>query len=163
MGVSNSVVPTRGAAMRATVIYDTQHGNTRAIASVIAAELGSGAIALPVTAVRPELLERTDVLVVGSPVVRWNSTETIQAFLAGLTPRSLDGMRAAAFDTRVKHFIHGDAAVKISHSLQGAGATIVAHPQSFLVTGSRGPLAADARRKATAWAAFIGAELRATA
>ena len=149
--------------MRATVLYDTQYGNTRTIAEVIAGELGSGTTATPVTEFSRNALEGIDVLVIGSPIVGWNSTEPIQAFLAGLTPGSLDGMRAAAFDTRVKHFLHGDAAGKISHALQRAGATIVAHPLGFLVTGSRGPLAADARRKATAWAAFIGAELRATA
>lgn len=149
--------------MHATVIFDTQYGNTRTIAEVIARELGPDTAVVPVAEVTADALDGVDLLVVGSPIVDWNATGTIQGFLAGLTPGSLDGVRAAAFDTRVKHFIHGDAAAKISHSLRGAGATIVAHPQGFLVTGSRGPLAADARRKATAWAAFIGAELRATA
>jgi flavodoxin len=149
--------------MRARVVYDTNYGNTRIIAEVIAAELGRDASILNVADLTDASLAGVDVLVVGSPINGWRPTEKIQAFLRTLQPGSLEGVRAAAFDTRVKLFIHGDAAGKISHALSTAGARIVAKPQGFIVAGTEGPLAPGQTGKAGAWAAFIGAEVRAHA
>ncbi|MBX0299572.1 flavodoxin domain-containing protein [Cryobacterium sp. 1639] len=149
--------------MRARVVYDTNYGNTRTIAEVIAAELGRDASTLNVADLTDASLQGVEVLVVGSPINGWRPTEKIQAFLRELPPGSLDGVRAAAFDTRVKLFIHGDAAAKISHALAAAGAHIVAKPQGFIVEGTEGPLAPGQTGKAGAWAAFIGAEIRAHA
>lgn len=149
--------------MRARVVYDTTYGNTRTIAEVIATELGRDADILNVADVTDASLRGVDVLVVGSPIIGWRPSEKIQAFLRSLAPGSLDGVRAAAFDTRVKLFIHGDAAGKISHALSAAGASIVAKPQGFIVKGTEGPLAPGQTGKAGAWAAFIGAEIRAHA
>ena len=149
--------------MRARVVYDTNYGNTRIIAEVIAQELGREATTLNVADVTEASLVGVDVLVVGCPINGWKPTETMQSFLGSLAPGSLDGVRAAAFDTRIKLFIHGDAAAKISHALKAAGATIVAKPQGFIVEGTEGPLAPGQTGKAGAWAAFIGAELRANA
>ena len=149
--------------MRARVVYDTNYGNTRIIAEVIARELGREASILSVADVTETSLDGVDVLVVGCPINGWRPTETMQAFLKGLAPGSLTGVRAAAFDTRIKLFLHGDAAGKISHALQLAGAGIVAKPHGFVVEGTEGPLAPGETGKAGAWAAFIGAELRASA
>ena len=149
--------------MRARVVYDTNYGNTRIIAEVIAQELGRETSILSVADVTETSLDGVDVLVVGCPINGWRPTEKMQAFLKGLAPGSLTGVRAAAFDTRVKLFIHGDAAGKISQALQRAGATIVAKPQGFVVAGTEGPLAPGQTDKAGAWAAFIGTELRASA
>ncbi|MGO4784168.1 flavodoxin family protein [Cryobacterium sp. W22_MBD10_FK3] len=149
--------------MRARVVYDTNYGNTRIIAEVIATELGGGTSTISVTDLTESSLAGIDVLVVGSPIIGWRPTERMQAFLGGLTPGSLDGVRAAAFDTRIKLFIHGDAAGKISHALEAAGATIVAKPHGFVVVGTEGPLAAGETGKAGAWAAYIGSRLRASA
>jgi flavodoxin len=149
--------------MRARVVYDTNYGNTRTVAEVIARELGRDAEILAVADVTDESLAGVDVLVVGCPINGWRPTEKMQGFLEGLAPGSLDGVRAAAFDTRVKLFIHGDAAGKISRALHAAGATIVAKPQGFIVQGTEGPLAPGQVGKAGAWAAFIGVELRASA
>ncbi|WEO76123.1 flavodoxin domain-containing protein [Cryobacterium sp. SO2] len=149
--------------MRARVVYDTNYGNTRTIAEVIATELGGGTTTLNVADVTEASLDGVDVLVVGSPINGWRPTEKIQAWLRALPAGSLTGVRAAAFDTRIKLFIHGDAAAKISHGLHAAGATIVAKPQGFVVVGTEGPLAPGETGKAGAWAAFIGSELRATA
>jgi hypothetical protein len=75
----------------------------------------------------------------------------------------LTGVRAAVFDTRVKLFIHGDAAGRMSRTLEGAGATIVAKPQGFIVQSTEGPLAPGQTGKAGSRAAFIGTALRAHA
>lgn len=149
--------------MHARVVYDTNYGNTRTVAEVIAAELGEDTTILSVTDLTEASLDGVDVLVVGSPINGWRPTERMQEFLRGLGPGSLTGVRAAAFDTRVRLFIHGDAAGKISHALQSAGATIVAKPQGFVVQGTEGPLAPGETGKAGAWAAFIGSALRASA
>jgi flavodoxin len=149
--------------MRARVVYDTNYGNTRTVAEVIARELGKEAAILSAADVTGTSLAGVDVLVVGCPINGWRPTEKMQDFLRGLAPGSLDGVLAAAFDTRVKLFIHGDAAAKISQALQTAGATIVAKPQGFIVQGTEGPLAPGQTDKAGAWAAFIGAEIRASA
>jgi flavodoxin len=149
--------------MRARVIYDTHYGNTRVIAEVIARELGRSADTLHVDDVTDASLDGVDVLVVGCPINGWRPTEKMQAFLRSLAPGSLAGVRAAAFDTRVKLFFHGDAAATMSRALESAGATIVAKPQGFIVQGTQGPLAPGQTGKAGAWAAFIGTELRASA
>jgi len=149
--------------MHALVVYDTNYGNTRIIAEVIATELGRGTRTLSVTDITDTSLDGIDVLVVGCPINGWKPTERMRDFLRTLTPGSLAGVRAAAFDTRIKLFLHGDAAGKISHALQAAGAGIVAKPHGFVVEGTEGPLAPGETGKAGAWAAFIGAELRASA
>ncbi|WP_130178972.1 flavodoxin domain-containing protein [Cryobacterium sp. SO1] len=149
--------------MHALVVYDTNYGNTRTIAEVIALELGRETRTLNVTDLTETSLDGIDVLVAGCPINGWKPTERMRAFLQTLTPGSLAGVRAAAFDTRIKLFLHGDAAGKISHALQTAGASIVAKPHGFVVEGTEGPLAPGETGKAGAWAAFIGAELRASA
>jgi flavodoxin len=149
--------------MRALVIYDTRFGNTRIVAEVIARELGRSAVTLNLDDVTDASLDGVDVLVVGCPINGWRPTEKMHAFLRNLAPGSLAGVRAAAFDTRVKLFIHGDAAARLSRMLESAGATIVAKPQGFIVQGTEGPLAPGQTGKAGAWAAFVGTELRASA
>ena len=149
--------------MHALVVYDTNYGSTRTIAEVIATELGQGTSTLSVSDITETSLDGVDVLVVGCPINGWKPTDRMRRFLGSLTPGSLAGVRAAAFDTRIKLFIHGDAAAKISHALHSAGATIVAKPHGFVVDGTEGPPAAGETGKAGAWAAFIGAELRASA
>jgi hypothetical protein len=64
----------------------------------------------------------------------------MNGFLAKLEKGQLEGIKAATFDTRVKLFIHGDAAKKIAHALKDAGAEIIAEPQPFYVRGKERPL-----------------------
>ena len=61
-------------------------------------------------------------------------------------------MNAAAFDTRVGMFIHGDAAKKITQALKAGGADIIAEPMPFYVKGSEGPLRDGEIEKAESWA-----------
>lgn len=76
-------------------------------------------------------------------------------FLASLSKDELKGLKAATFDTRVKIFIHGDAAKKISQKLVEAGAEIVGKPQAFFVKRKEGPLFEGEIEKATKWAKSI--------
>ena len=87
-------------------------------------------------------------------------TPKIMKALADLGAGGLTGVRAAAFDTRVKLFIHGDAAKKITRALQDAGASIIARPMPFYVKGSEGPLLPGEEERATGWAERILAALK---
>lgn len=146
--------------MSTLVVFDSNYGNTKTIAETIAAGLGHGTVAVSVVGLNPESLAGVELLVVGSPIIGWKPSERMQAFLAGLGHGALRGIQAAAFDTRVRLFIHGDAAGKISHALEKAGARIVAKPQGFIVEGKEGPLAVGEVEKAAAWADSITVALK---
>lgn len=136
--------------MKALVVYDSAYGNTRSVAEAIAGALR--ATSVPVGDFKPEALAAGDLLVVGSPINGWRPTPKITALLSALGNGSLKGVKAAAFDTRVRMFIHGDAAKKITHALKAGGADIIAEPMPFYVKGSEGPLREGEIEKAEGWA-----------
>lgn len=136
--------------MKSLVIFDSNFGNTQKIAEAIAKELATQAIS--VSKVSTGDLAGLDLVVVGSPINAWRPSEKMGKFLANLSKDQLKGVKAAAFDTRVKLFIHGDAAKKIARALENAGAKIVAEPQAFFVKGREGPLLDGEIEKASQWA-----------
>jgi flavodoxin len=141
--------------MKALVIYDSNFGNTKRIAEVISNGLGKDSKVMPVSDFSKKKLEGTKLLVVGSPVNAWRPTEKIKKFIAGFSKGQLEGIKAAAFDTRMKSILSGSASSKISRKLQKAGAEIIADPQAFIVVGSKGPLSEGEIEKAAKWAASI--------
>ncbi|BCT76119.1 flavodoxin [Sinomonas cyclohexanicum] len=143
--------------MEAVVVYASQFGNTRHIAEAIARGLGQGARAVEAGSFSTAELGPGSLLVVGSPIVGWKPLEGLGAWLDGLAPGALDGVRAAAFDTRVKLFIHGDAAKKIEHALEKAGATRAAEPSWYYVKGQEGPLLDGELDRAEAWGRELAA------
>lgn len=146
--------------MKALVVYDSGFGNTKAIAEAIAAGLSSlNAKVLPVGQLRPEDISSEDLLVVGSPINGWRPTQKTTEALSRLGKHGLSGVVAVGFDSRVKLFIHGDAAKKITKTLHDAGASIIAKPMAFYVKGTEGPLLDGETSRATAW----GKELLAVA
>jgi len=146
--------------IKALVIFDTTFGNTKTIAEAIAKELGSGAKAMQASSVSASELKGLDLLVAGSPIIGWKPSEKMEAFLNGLANEQLKGTKAVAFDTRVKIFIHGDAARKISERLEAAGAEIVSKPQMFYVKGREGPLFDGEVEKSVEWAKSIKSQLK---
>jgi hypothetical protein len=70
-----------------------------------------------------------------------------------LAERSGDGMRAAAFDTRMDRsaVVTGAAARGIARRLRRRGYEVLAEPESFLVEDSEGPLAEGELDRARAW------------
>jgi flavodoxin len=148
--------------MKALVVYDSAHGNTRSVAEEIAASLdGLEARSVPVGDFKPGALAAGDLLVVGSPINGWRPTPKITALLSALgDDGSLQGVKAAAFDTRVRMLIHGDAAKKIAHALKAGGADIIAEPMPFYVKGSDGPLRDGEIEKAGGWAQTLLTSLR---
>ena len=139
--------------MKALVIYDTTFGNTKKIAEAISETLVAASIA--VSEVRADELPSYDLIVVGSPILGWKPSEKTIAFLGSLRAGQLEKVKAAAFDTRVKMFIHGDAAGKISKALAAAGAQMVTGPQAFHVKGKEGPLFEGEIENAKSWAELI--------
>jgi len=135
------------------VIFDSNFGNTKIIAEIIAKVLDAKAV--PVSNFNSNEIEGIDLLIVGSPIIAWKPSEKMIKFLESLTNGQLRGIKATTFDTRVKLFIHGDAAKKIANHLERAGAKIIVEPQGFFVKGREGPLFEDEIEKATKWAETI--------
>ncbi len=145
--------------MTALVIFDTTYGNTKLVAEAVTQCLGEGARAVPVADLKEDDLSGIGLLVVGSPIIGWKPSENMDRFLASLSKGRLDGMKAAAFDTRVKKFISGDAAGKISRAIAGAGAEIIDKPKPFYVKGKEGPLLEGELERAKEWADLLKAKI----
>jgi len=147
--------------MKALVVYDSQFGNTEAIARAIAAAAPRGAArAVKVGEANAADLKGIDVLAVGSPTLGGRPTPAVKAFLDGLPAGSLAKIRVAAFDTRMSIFIaklFGWAADRIAAELAAKGGLPAAKSEGFLVKGREGPLADGERERAAAWAkGFLG-------
>lgn len=136
--------------MKALVVYDSNYGNTYRIANVIAKQLHTKAISVNDFSI--EDLDGVKLLVVGSPINGWRPTDKISKFLSNLNTVGLKDVKVAAFDTRVKLFIHGDAATKILQALEKAGGEMIAKPKGFIVEGTEGPLGEGEADKAIDWA-----------
>jgi len=142
--------------MNVIVIFDSNFRNTQKIAEAIAKEFETHAT--PVSKVSIDELVGLNLVIVGSPINAWRPSERMGKFLASLNKGQLKGIKAAAFDTRVKLFIHGDAAKKIAKALENAGAEIIVGPQGFFVKGREGPLLDGEIEKASQWAKLIRAK-----
>ena len=138
--------------MKAHVVYDSAFGNTRSVAEAVAGSLSAlGASPVPVGDFRLKDLVSGDLLVLGSPINGWRPTPKITELLSTLGDGHLKGVKAAAFDTRVRMFIHGDAAKKMAHTLRDQGADMISEPMPFYVQGSEGPLRPGEIEKAARW------------
>lgn len=138
--------------MKSLVIYDSNYGNTKLIAETVAYELGTDAKAVKVDDVAPDMLSDLSLLVVGSPINGWRPTPKILSFLGDFKPGQLSHVKVAAFDTRIKLFIHGNAIHAITKLLITAGGVPAAEPQGFTVMGKEGPLVAGELERAKKWA-----------
>lgn len=164
--------------MKALVVYESMFGNTETIAHAIAEGLGE---AFEVTLAEVNQLppvSDTDLLVVGGPThalglsrpetrleaarrgeARHGTTEVgIREYL-DLSP-TLTGVAAAAFDTKVdKPFLPGSAARKAHRRLHRLGCRMLLPAQSFLVSGTTGPLVDGEVNRARRWATELAAVL----
>ena len=88
--------------MKSVVIYDSQYGNTQALAEAIAAELKMAG-AVEVENARTGTVELPSdlvLLVVGGPTQAHGMTRPLRTQLDSLASHRLDGVAAATFDTR---------------------------------------------------------------
>jgi len=149
--------------VNALVVFDSFFGNTESVARAIGEAFG-GARVLRVAEVEPYHLVELDLIVVGSPTRAFRPSPAVQAWLAALPPGRLDGVRAAAFDTRVdvaavrnpllswatRRF--GYAAAPIERALLRAGGERAGAAAGFVVEGKTGPLREGESDRARAWA-----------
>jgi flavodoxin len=155
--------------MKALVVYDSVFGNTEEVAQAMAGALGSqaDAQALRVGDVRSEHLSGLDALIVGSPTRAFSPTPAIKAWLRGLPANRLQGVKVAAFDTRVSVEeansailtfmvrIFGYAAEPIGNKLARKGGSTAIPPEGFFVEGTEGPLREGELDRAAGWAQAI--------
>ena len=123
--------------MNALILFDSQYGNTEKIARAMAQ-------AFPLTV--PVRLERAsripklgtqgvNLIIVGGPTQRHKMSAGLKAVLESAPRRSLQGVKAAAFDTRYRMaaWLSGSAAKRIAHRLRRLGAEIIAPAESFFM------------------------------
>jgi flavodoxin len=150
------------------VVYDSVHGNTRAIAEAIARGLEEAG---PVRLARAEEADRDELrdaraVALGCPTHAFSLSPGMKAFVAGFARGSLDGVPVAVFDTR---FAMADmpspvlkvivpivgkrawAATRLARAAAKAGAVRLAEPEGFFVRETEGPLAEGEVERAGAW------------
>ncbi|MBN1459637.1 MAG: flavodoxin family protein [Armatimonadetes bacterium] len=147
--------------MRALIVFDTRHGNTKQIAEAIAEGLGSSWEVIVKQAVGTDLadLNGIDLLVTGCPVHGWNISKPMRKLLDRLEASGLDGGMATAFDTKFKHILAGGAAKKLAGRLGKLGLKMVAEPESFFVAGMEGPLQVGELDRARAFGEQLAARV----
>ncbi len=152
--------------MPALVVFESFFGNTEMVARAIAEALGAphAARARRVDELEPGDLENVDLLVVGSATRAFRPSPATQAWLKGLAPGRLEGVRVAAFDTRMDVAevgnpflsflakIFGYAAEPIAKELARAGGAAAGAPAGFVVEAKEGPLREGETDRARAWA-----------
>jgi flavodoxin I len=155
--------------MKALIVYDSFFGNTEQIARAIGRGLGAPeqVEVLRVGGVTPDKLRGVELLVVGSPTRGFRPSEAATKFLNGLPAARLQGVKVAAFDTRVSvqdvnnRFLSftvrffGYAAEPISKKLVQKGGVQIVAPEGFIVKGTEGPLREGEVERASSWAAGI--------
>ena len=151
--------------MKALVLYDSAYGNTEKVAQAMAEALSCEA--RRVAEVQPAQLTGLDALIVGSPTQKFQPLKPIKDFLKEIPAGQLDGVKVAAFDTRialedvnsailnvfVKLF--GYAAEPIGNRLAKKGGELAMPPEGFYVEGTEGPLKEGELERAAAWAEQI--------
>jgi flavodoxin len=156
--------------VKAMVVYDSMYGNTGRIAEAIGKALGpkEDVEIVRVGEVRPEQLAGVTLLIVGSPTQRFSPTGATTQFLKGTPKNGLEGVKVAAFDTRITESeigkvrilaffvsIFGYAAKPIADRLQKKGGQLTVPPEGFYVGGMEGPLLEGELERATDWAKQI--------
>jgi flavodoxin len=152
--------------MAALVIYESMYGNTARIAEAIGAALGEQFdVELKSLPEVDRIPDGIDVLVVGGPTYGHTVEAAMKTFLDGLPTGSLEGVEAAAFDTRIDwpKLLSGAASKGIADRLAQKGAHIAIDPESFRVEDKDGPLVAGEEQRATAWARQLADVFTATA
>jgi flavodoxin I len=163
--------------MKALVIYDSAFGNTAQVAQAIGNALAPQMEVRVehVGSVRPEQLADVKLLIAGSPTQKFRPTAPITEFLKGIPAQGLQGVKVAAFDTRIAlssiessilRFIvnmGGYAAKPIASKLKQKGGEVIMPPEGFVVEDKEGPLKAGELERAAEWAKQMVAEQLITA
>lgn len=146
--------------MKIVVIYDSTYGNTEKIAKAIAETLSpSGNVdVMRAAGANPEMIKGSNLIIIGAPTNGGRPTPAVQELLARMNVSLIQGVKVAAFDTRLTSKlvgIFGYAAGKIGDSLKKSGGNLVAPPEGFFVKGTKGPLKEGELERAASWAKSI--------
>lgn len=146
--------------MKALIVYDSVYGNTEKIARAIAEAVApsSEVKVLRAGEVNPSELVSINLLIVGSPTHGGRPTPAIQDLLNKMAQPPLKGIKVAAFDTRSQAKlakVFGNAAGRIAGHLTKKGGVLIASPEGFFVTGTKGPLKEGELERAAGWAKRI--------
>jgi hypothetical protein len=160
------------APMKTVVIYESLFGNTKAIAEAIADGLQDGGEVTLRSTLDEVDIASADLVVIGGPthahgMSRASSrqidenrpaplpgTDTglgIREVIQALPPGA--GQPVATFDTRFDKpaWLTGSAAAVAAKKLKKQGYRMVTEPQSFMIDGGEGPLAAGELDRARMW------------
>ena len=173
---------------KVVVVYESMYGNTHLIADAIGKGIGQAIsaeiVVVPVGEADRDVLDSADVIVVGGPTHAHGMSRTTTREAAVEEARNSDGKisadpdaegpglrdwfeslakmqaRAAAFDTRFKApaALTGRASKRIARELARHGCTLIADPESFLVTKDN-HLETDEERRAREWGAHLAARM----
>ena len=155
--------------MKIVILFDSYFGNTEKVATSIKERLDqSGELILSrFNNASPDILDNTDILILGSPTRAFRPTKTSTDFLKNLPSNSLNGIQIAAFDTRIdlkdvdSKFLRfmaglfGYAAEPLQRIMLKKGGIIAAESEGFYVKGTQGPMTDGELERASVWAASI--------
>jgi flavodoxin len=146
--------------MAAIVIYDSQYGNTEAIAKAIGKGFGEDAKVVRLGDVKVEDIAPYHFVIIGSPTQGGRQTPAIKDFVDKIPAEALKEKRLAAFDTRLKSVfvkLFGYAGPRIETAIKAKGGNTTAQPQGFFVKSTKGPLLDGELERATSWAKAVAA------
>ncbi len=155
--------------MKTVILFDSYFGNTEKVAASIKERLDpSGELILSrFNNASSDILENTDILILGSPTRAFRPTKSATDFLKKLPAHSLKGINIAAFDTRISlndvdskflcfmAGLFGYAAEPLQKIMVKKGGTAIVEPKGFYVKGTEGPMTDGELERASAWAASI--------
>ena len=155
--------PSPGRALNFLIAYDSVYGNTKQIAESLIEAVDSEHETKLLHAGEASFadLENVDLVIIGSPTHGGTFTDQIKTFIANLPAKSLEGVKAAAFDTGFERDVQtnfmkkvidvfGYASPKIAKKLENKGAEVIG-AKTFLVLDTEGPLKEGEIDRAKTW------------
>jgi len=163
--------------MKALVVYESMFGNTGRVARAVAEGMSGRLRVVVADVVTAPAVDGVELLVVGAPthafglsrpqtrgsaVQQGGSSAALEVglreWLSGVG--RLDGVRVAAFDTRVaRPRLPGSAARAAHRLLRRRGGRPVEPPASFFVSGTPGPLIEGELDRARSWGRLVAADV----
>lgn len=147
--------------MKKIVVYDSFFGNTAVIAEEIGKALGEDTLVIKVHALKLEMINDYDLIVIGSPTRAFSCTKEIKAFTKKIEAK--DSLKIAVFDTRMRIDEKTPKILKVLEKRFGysndtidkillkKGITPTIPSEGFYVTGNEGPLEDSEMNRSAEW------------